>query len=247
MTRTVRNAAALMILFFTAGFAPLPRPAKLLPVMMPRPGFSVSILADDKAETAATLYSRLNLAGAGLSENAFTLALKGLDYCREKGLAGRQHIITVIDFTKPSTQKRLFVIDIARGKLLLQSLVAHGKNSGEKYASRFSDKKESHQSSLGLYVTLGTYTGKHGYSLRLKGCESGINSNAYNRDIVLHGADYVSESFIAARGFLGRSEGCPAVPEKLTKKIIDHIKGGSCLFIYHPSPDYTKNSKLLNW
>jgi L,D-transpeptidase catalytic domain len=247
MTRIVRNAAALMILLFTAGFAPLSQPGNVLPVITAKVGFSTLFYTNHTAAAPESLYSSLNLANAGLSQNAFTLAVKGLDYCNSKGLAKNRNIIAVIDFTKPSTQKRLFVIDIARGKLLLQSLVAHGKNSGEKYAGRFSNKEESHQSSLGLYITLGTYTGKHGYSLKLKGCESGINDNAYNRDIVLHGADYVSESFITARGFLGRSEGCPAVPEKLHKKIIDYIKGGSCLFIYHPSPEYTKKSKILNW
>jgi L,D-transpeptidase catalytic domain len=247
MIKTVRNAAALILICFTAGFAPLAETGRKLPPMMGKTVFSTLVLRDGEATADAKLYSRLNLARAGLSENAFTMALKGLGYCRKKGLTGRKQIITVIDFSKPSTQKRLFVIDIAKGKLLVQSLVAHGKNSGEKYANRFSNKEASHQSSLGMYITLGTYSGTHGYSLKLKGCENGINSNAYNRDIVLHGADYVSETFIAAKGFLGRSEGCPAVPEKLTKKIIDYIKGGSCLFIYHSSPEYTRNSKLLNW
>jgi hypothetical protein len=247
MIKTVRNAAALAILFFTAAFAPLPRPGKVLPVITAPAGFSQPVLADNTAGSYSGLYSSLNLGAAGLSENAFAMAVKGLDYCKAKGWASKQHIITVIDFSRPSTQKRLFVIDVAQGKLLLQSLVAHGKNSGEKYASRFSNKEASHQSSLGMYVTLGTYLGKHGYSLKLKGCESGINDKAYNRDIVMHGAEYVSDAFIAARGFLGRSEGCPAVPKKMNQKIIDYIKGGSCLFMYHPSPAYKKKSKILNW
>jgi L,D-transpeptidase catalytic domain len=247
MTRTVRNAAAVIILFFTAGFTPLPGTGKLRCSTFVGSVFIKINSADNSAATNAGLYTAVNPAKAVLSENAFSLALKGLAYCREKGLVSKQHIVTIIDFSRPSTQKRLFIVDINKGKLLLQSLVAHGKNSGEKYASRFSNREESNQSSLGVYVTLGTYTGKHGYSLRLKGCEAGINDNAYNRDIVLHSADYVSASFTAARGFLGRSEGCPAVPENLHRKIIDYIKGGSCLFIYHPSPDYTKKSKLLNW
>jgi L,D-transpeptidase catalytic domain len=243
MTRTVRNAAAVIILFCIAGFTPLPGTGKLRCSTFAGSVFTKLNSAYNSAETNAGAYTAV----AGINENAFSLALKVLAYCREKGLVHKQHIVTVIDFSRPSTQKRLFVIDISKGKLLLQSLVAHGKNSGEKYASRFSNREESNQSSLGVYVTLGTYTGKHGYSLRLKGCEAGINDNAYNRDIVLHSADYVSTSFIAARGFLGRSEGCPAVPENLHRKIIDYIKDGSCLFIYHPSPDYTKKSKLLNW
>jgi L,D-transpeptidase catalytic domain len=247
MTKTVRYAAVMIILSFMAGFTPLPGTGKLRCSLFTGAVFTKIHSADNSTESKAGTYAAVNPARAGLSDNAFSLAVKGLDYCKVKGLVKNQHIVTVIDFSRPSTQKRLFVIDISKGKLLLQSLVAHGKNSGEKYASRFSNREESNQSSLGVYVTLGTYTGKHGYSLRLKGCEMGINDNAYNRDIVLHSADYVSTAFIAARGFLGRSEGCPAVPENLHRKIIDYIKGGSCLFIYHPSPDYTKNSKLLNW
>ncbi len=247
MTKTVRNAAVMIILFFIAGFTPLPGTGKLRSSLSTSPVFSKLISTDNSTKSKTGAFAAVNPAKAVISEDAFTLAVKGLAYCKEQGLVKNQRIVTIIDFSRPSTQKRLFVIDISKGKLLLQSLVAHGKNSGEKYAARFSNRVESNQSSLGVYVTLGTYTGKHGYSLRLKGCEAGINDNAYNRDIVLHSADYVSASFIAARGFLGRSEGCPAVPENLHRKIIDYIKGGSCLFIYHPSPDYTKNSKLLNW
>ncbi len=247
MTTTVRNAAVMILLLMMAGFAPLPGRGKLRSCTFAGSTFSKLVSGDYSVKNKAGMHTAVNPAAIGVNENAFSLAMKGLAYCRQKGLAGKTQVITIIDFSRPSAQKRLFVIDINRGKLLLQSLVAHGKNSGEMYASRFSNRAESNQSSLGMYVTMDTYTGRHGYSLRLKGCEAGINDNAYNRDIVLHSAGYVSASFIKAKGFAGRSEGCPAVPENVHRKIIDYIKGGSCLFIYHPSPDYIKNSKLLNW
>lgn len=247
MIITVRNAAVMILLLMMAGFTPLPGREKMHSCTSAVSTFSKSVSGDYSVKNNAGVHAAVNPAPTGVNENAFSLAMKGLAYCRQKGLVSKTQVITIIDFSRPATQKRLFVIDISRGKLLLQSLVAHGKNSGEKYASRFSNRAASNQSSLGMYVTLGTYTGRHGYSLRLKGCEAGINDNAYSRDIVLHSAAYVSASFIAARGFPGRSEGCPAVPENVHRKLIDCIKGGSCLFIYHPSPDYIKNSKLLNW
>lgn len=156
----------------------------------------------------------------------------------EKALEGkRKHCkytryISIIDFREPSTSKRFYLIDLQKRKLLYQTYVAHGKNSGENFATKFSNKEDSHMSSLGFYKTGETYYGKHGYSLRLHGLEEGINDNAYKRAIVLHGADYVSEDFINQHGRLGRSHGCPALPVDLAKEIIDKIKGGSCLYIY---------------
>ena len=151
----------------------------------------------------------------------------------KKGSVVRNNILTVIDFSKSSSQKRLFILNVATGKLLLSSLVAHGKNSGLEYATSFSNVNESNKSSLGFYTTGTTYMGEHGYSLKLNGCERGVNDAAYQRAIVLHGANYVSNDIIKTQGFLGRSFGCPAVPENASKKIIDYIKNGSCLFIYH--------------
>jgi hypothetical protein len=246
MTGTFRFAATAVILFFVTGFAPLPNGSKQGMGSHMRNALANLRLADCSITDEAASFSTVNPAGAVLSEKAFSTALKCYNYCIDRQLLKNKHIVTIIDFSKPSTQPRLFVLNIATGKLLLQSLVAHGKNSGQKYATRFSNIEASNQSSLGLYITLNAYMGSHGYSLRLKGCEAGINDNAYSRDIVMHSADYVSTSFITANGFLGRSEGCPAVPENRHKKIIDYIKGGSCLFIYHPTPAYTKKSKLLN-
>jgi len=191
-------------------------------------------------------YKQLQLDSLGLSEDAFNYALKGLDYLSKANLLTQKNILSIVDFSKPSTQKRLYVIDISSGKVLFNTWVAHGRNSGNEFANQFSNLPESHQSSLGFYSTLDTYIGAHGYSLRLKGCESGINDRAFERAIVIHGADYVSDRFINSRGALGRSYGCPAIPTELSKKIIDVIKKGSCLFLYHPNKKYCTQSKILN-
>lgn len=191
-------------------------------------------------------YKLWQLNTSSLSENAFNYAMKGFRYLNKANLITKKNIVSIIDFSKPSTQKRLYVIDVSSGKILFNTWVAHGHNSGNEYASQFSNSPESHQSSLGFYITLGTYTGGHGYSLRLKGCEKGINDNAYERAIVVHGADYVGNGFINSRGVPGRSYGCPAIPNEISKEIIDVIKGGSCLFLYHPTKKYRSRSKILN-
>ena len=131
-----------------------------------------------------------------------------------------QRILSIIDFTKPSSQKRLYILDVTNFKLLFNTYVAHGQNTGQEYASKFSNKAESFQSSLGFYVTTGTYMGKNGFSMQLDGVEKGFNDQADERAIVMHGAPYVSEDFIRQRGYLGRSHGCPAVPQPLNKPII---------------------------
>ena len=194
----------------------------------------------------AECYNLWQIGNAGLCENAFDYALKGLSYLKKSDLIRKKDIITIIDFSKPSTEKRLFVIDLFNGKILYRTWVAHGRNSGNEYANEFSNSPESHQSSLGFYTTMDSYIGCHGYSLRIKGCEAGINDKAYERAIVIHGADYVSNDFINTRGSLGRSYGCPAIPIQLSKEIINVIKNGSCLFIYHPTKKYCSKSKILN-
>ncbi|MBL0145897.1 MAG: murein L,D-transpeptidase catalytic domain family protein [Chitinophagaceae bacterium] len=174
------------------------------------------------------------------------MGYKGVSKFARKGLLKKSNILTVIDFSKSSTQKRLFVLNISTGKVLLSSLVAHGRNSGLEYATAFSNECESNKSSLGFYTTGGTYIGEHGYSLKLNGCERGINDAAYQRAIVVHGAEYVSDDIVRAQGFLGRSLGCPAVPQNTSKKLIDIIKNGSCLFIYQQNNKYINQSKILN-
>jgi L,D-transpeptidase catalytic domain len=158
----------------------------------------------------------------------------------------KKDIITIIDFSKPSTKKRFYVIDLINKHLLYECFVAHGKNSGDNYAKNFSNLPESLESSLGFFLTAETYYGNNGYSLRLEGLEKGINDNARSREIVIHGAEYVSEEFIKKYGRLGRSWGCPALPVEISKDIIDQISGGSCLFIYGDDKNYKENSIFLS-
>lgn len=161
-------------------------------------------------------------------------ALSGYEKVVKEQLLNRPEVITIIDFTLSSDKKRLWVIDLIHQKVLFNCLVAHGRNSGESVAEHFSNNPGSYASSPGFYITGETYTGKHGLSLTLDGIEKGINDKARERAIVIHGADYVSADFIRKNGRLGRSLGCPAVPEELKEGIIQAIKGGSCLFIYAP-------------
>jgi len=168
------------------------------------------------------------------SLKTFAEAVDGFNKFKQKGVV-QKDILTVVDFSLSSNVKRLWVIDMKNYSILFHSLVAHGRNSGEEFAKQFSNKPESFQSSLGFYSTAETYFGKHGYSLRLDGLESGINNKARDRAVVIHGADYVSESFIQKNGRLGRSFGCPSIPNEISKEIIDVIKDKSCLFVYHKS------------
>lgn len=157
----------------------------------------------------------------------------------------KKGIITIIDYSKLSTEKRFYVLDIERKKLLYRCLVAHGKNTGNNKALYFSNEPNSKKSSLGFYITAETYIGKHGYSLKIDGIEKGINDNARKRSIVIHGADYVSQDFIIKQGRLGRSWGCPALPKELSKEIIDLISRGTCIFIFGNDNDYLKKSKYI--
>ena len=196
--------------------------------------------------TIALAYDSMDLDKMGLSAQAFNYAMKGFDYLVQHGKLMKDNIISIVDFTLPSSRKRLFVIDLDDYRVLYNTYVAHGVNSGKEYAKQFSNTPSSYKSSLGFYETLNTYIGEHGYSLRLDGLEKGINDNANSRDIVIHAADYVNESYIRSQGYIGRSWGCPALPEKLHKPIIDKIKNGSCLFIYSADNAYLKKSKIIN-
>ena len=208
------------------------------------PGTAITSPASEN--DLSMVYSNLELNKMGLSEQAFNYALKGYDYLKERGKIINDGIISIVDFTKPSSQKRLFIIDLKHCKTLFNTYVAHGQGSGEAFASKFSNIPESYQSSLGFYITSDTYIGKNGYSMRLNGIEAGINDKADERAIVLHGAPYVCENFIKARGYIGRSWGCPAVPENMNRPIIETIKNGTCLFIYSENKNYLTHSKILN-
>lgn len=188
-------------------------------------------------------YDSLQLSLAGLSQQAFDYAKKGLDKLVAEGKLINDSIISIIDFSQPSNKKRLFVLDIKNYRVLFNTLVAHGRNTGREQATYFSNQNASYMSSPGFYITAETYEGKNGYSLKLEGMERGINDNAYERGIVVHGAPYVSQDFVNAQGYIGRSQGCPAVPVQVSRPIINTIKGGTCMFIYHPS--YVDRSPIL--
>lgn len=173
-------------------------------------------------------------------------ALSGYKLLVEEHFVKRSEVITIIDFSLPSDKERLWVLDLIRGKVLFHCLVSHGRNSGELMAEKFSNIPGSNASSPGFYATGETYMGKHGFSLKLDGLETGINDKARTRSIVMHGADYVSAEFIRKYGRLGRSFGCPAVPEELSEEIIQTIKGGSCLFIYVPEAGYISKSPVIS-
>jgi hypothetical protein len=190
--------------------------------------------------------ARLSSLNDRISPEVLRLAIAGYRTLKEQGKVLNDGILTIIDFNKPSFSERLFVIDVNEGRVLYSGLVAHGIGSGDIFAENFSNDPGSHRSSLGFYTTGETYDGKHGYSLRLFGMEPGINDNAESRSIVIHGANYVSYDYVRKFGRLGRSQGCPAVSFESFQQIIDLIKGGSCLFIFHGDRDYAFKSSIIN-
>lgn len=181
-----------------------------------------------------------------LNFDVFSKAILGFNNLKKAGkLDVNAHLLTICDFSMSSNTKRLWVIDMDEKKVLFNSLVAHGKNTGEEFAMNFSNTESSYQSSLGFYVTDATYEGGNGYSLKLLGMDKGYNDAALQRAVVMHGADYVSEEFAATHKRIGRSWGCPAIPRDLTKPIINTIKGKNCLFIYYPDQNYLSSSEWL--
>jgi hypothetical protein len=206
---------------------------------------AVSARAATNANSDSLVPSLLRQA-PGLRAEVLRLALKAADAAAEKGLVARRNLLTVIDYSLPSSEPRLFIFDVVRRKLLFRELVAHGRNSGGDHASFFSNSPGSLASSVGLFVTATTYNGGNGYSLRLKGLEEGVNDMAWDRLIVLHGAHYVSQEAIRVLGRLGRSWGCPAVRPEIAQKIIDTIRGGSPLFAYYPEKSWLTHSAFVN-
>ena len=182
----------------------------------------------------------------GLKAEVLRLALNAAKKAEEQGLVQRRDLLTVIDYSIPSSQPRLFVFNLASKKLLFRELVAHGKNSGGDVTTAFSNSPGSLETSLGLFVTADTYNGHNGYSLRLKGLDEGFNDMALDRAIVLHGAAYVSQEAVKVLGRLGRSWGCPAVSSVVSKKIIDTIRGGSAVFAYYPDKGWLATSVFLH-
>ncbi|MCK5780392.1 MAG: murein L,D-transpeptidase catalytic domain family protein [Psychrilyobacter sp.] len=201
--------------------------------------FIVSTFSFGK-EMKDELYKSLN--APTLNKNILDRALKGLIELNID--ISKKNIITIIDYTKSANEKRLYIIDIKSRKVLYYTYVAHGENTGYEYARKFSNIIESHQSSVGFFITSNSYIGSKGYSMRMDGMENGINNNARVRNIVFHGADYVNKSYIRTNGRLGRSWGCPAVPIAQTRGIINTIKNGSLVYINGDLDNYKRRTKL---
>ena len=181
-----------------------------------------------------------------LKSEVFCYALQGFLSLNAEGMVKQDSLLSIIDYSLPSSVERLFIIDLKNRKLLCKSLVAHGRNSGEELSTCFSNNPQSHKSSLGFYITGDAYLGAHGYSLQINGIDTGYNDRARARSIVIHGASYVSCEYITRYGRLGRSFGCPALPPGRNKVIIDLIKEGSVLFGYYPDMDYLHHSVIIS-
>jgi len=193
-----------------------------------------------------SVYDAIHLDSFGLKKDIFYFACKGYEYLLSQNKLQKPSILTICDYSQSSDGKRLYVIDLSEGKLLFNTYVSHGKNSGNEYATSFSNREDSHKSSLGFMVTGETYRGHKGYSMCLEGMEPGINDNVRERNIVMHGSNYVNAKRADEGSNIGRSFGCPAVSYAEHKKIIDAIKGGSCFFIYADYKLYASSSKILN-
>lgn len=224
--------------------------AFVLPVNVLKAGNPVSTKKAARAAAFAaevtTLYTEFDLKEIGLTKQAFEYALKGYNYLLEHHWLNKPNILSICDMSQSSRSKRLYILDMEQHTVLVNTYVAHGRNSGTEFARSFSNSPSSHKSSLGFYITQGTYYGNNGLSLKIRGMERGFNDRALGRNIVVHGSQYVGPDFLEMNQFCGRSYGCPAVPADESEEIIDLIKEGSCLFIYHPTKKYLTKSKILN-
>ena len=204
-------------------------------------------LALKKAElNIKELYNELNAAQYDLSFTAFRYAYIGYQTMKKQHRLNNKELFSIIDFTKDCNSKRFYTIDLEKMKIVYYTYVAYGKKSGERMATSFSDAVESNKSSIGFYITGNTYNGGNGYSLILHGDEKGYNSNLAKRSVVVHAADYANEDYIARNGRMGRSLGCPALPENIYKQVIETIKEKTMIFAYYNDAKYLKTSKYLN-
>jgi len=255
MTRFIRRKlsvvlSSLLLIPFAFGYSsPLSKVKRKASVLISTRKHAVakkSSTVELNAHQQISTYESLELAKLGLSKEAFDYAMKGREHLAANGKLQNQDILSIVDFSLPSSKKRLFIVDLKNNKLLFNTYVAHGRGSGNEMANEFSNVEDSYKSSLGFYITGDTYNGKHGLSMRLLGQDKGFNDNANDRAIVMHSAAYVSEETIKQQGYIGRSHGCPAVPEELNKPIIETIKNGTCLFLYSPDKQYAANSTIIN-
>ncbi len=202
--------------------------------------------ATSSASPSESSSARAFAGARSLDGTVLRLALNAAACARGTGAVANDGLLTIIDYSKASTEPRLWVLDLEREQVLFEELVAHGRGSGENFATRFSNAEGSHQTSLGLFRTADTYVGSNGYSLRLDGLERGVNDHARDRAIVMHGAPYVSEDHLRTVGRLGRSHGCPALRPAIARTVIDTIKQGSLVFAYYPDKQWLRGSRFLN-
>lgn len=195
---------------------------------------------------ASSIYTEMKLSRVGLNQKAFEYAWRGYHNLLKTGALSKTNLLSICDFSQSSRRKRMYVIDVLHKKLLYNTYVAHGMNSGLEYASSFSNRPESFKTSLGFYVTTKTYFGRNGLSLRVKGLDKGFNDMATKRNISLHGSDYIGLDYLKNNGEMGRSLGCAAIPNTVSPKIIRTIKNGTCFFIYHPTKKYLSESNVIN-
>jgi hypothetical protein len=209
---------------------------------------AVALLLPNVAHASAASFARADFDSSAIGSiepDVLDMALSAASCAVSQGVTNAPSTLTVIDYSKPSNQKRLWVFDLKSHELVYEELVAHGQGSGLNMATAFGNEAETHRTSLGLFKTDTTYVGKNGYSLRLDGLDKGINDLARERAIVMHGAQYVSEAFVKATGRLGRSWGCPAISAAVAKQLIDRVKGGGLVFAYYPDAKLLKTSKYL--
>lgn len=191
------------------------------------------------------LFNSLSQAAPELNPQALKSAISAMQCAVNNGASQAQHL-AVIDYSQPSTERRLWIFDLRQKKLVLRDLVAHGQKSGENFATQFSNAEGSHQSSLGLFRTQESYKGAHGYSLRMDGLEPGINDRARERAIVIHAADYVNPLWSERQGRIGRSQGCPAVRPQVARQVVDKLKDGQFMFAWYPDKRWLQSSAFLN-
>ena len=208
----------------------------------------VTLHSDEFKAFSSRIYRQLEypIGYDTLKEDVLNHALRGYMYLKHTQALTSSKYLTVIDFSQYCNNRRLWIIDMDSKKVVFNEWVAHGAKSGDLYAKYFSNKHSSNKSSLGFYTTGGLYNGSNNLSLKLNGLEKNFNSNAFARGIVIHGANYVDETIVNRKERIGRSFGCPAVSQEINEVLVNTIKGGNCLFIWHPTTSYLENSKLLN-
>ena len=217
--------------------------------VMPSAGASAPAKAKSTKPAAVVTSALMSLeagVASGVSPSVLQLAVSAVSCAVNSRAIEKPQTLTLIDYSLPSTEPRLWVFDVATGKMLFKELVAHGRNTGENMATDFSDTMNSRQSSLGLFVTRDTYVGSNGYSLRMDGLEPGFNGKAMERAIVMHGAPYVNETLARQQGRIGRSWGCPALREAIARDVIDTVRGGGVVFSYYPDQEWLTASRFLH-